>query len=210
MARQQKKEDEDSLKRRARRRLIGAVALTTVVVVVVPMVLDKEPKPMDQDIELRIPDRDNAGAFNPDIKPQPTEAEAAVPAPESPPDSTANAKNDQPTAPTTDSGAATAKQEAPPSPVAQTHSPEKTATAKPVEKKTSGEPEFVVQAGAFSTDMAARDMQDKLNQKGIKSFIEKSGNVSRVRVGPFKTHEEADKFLAKLEALGFKAAVATR
>ena len=51
-------DDEDSLKRRARRRLIGAVTLTAVIVVVLPMVLDSEQKPMGQDIELRIPDRD--------------------------------------------------------------------------------------------------------------------------------------------------------
>lgn len=60
-------DDEDRLKRQARRRLIGAVALITAVVVVLPMVLDSEPKPVGQNIELRIPDRDKAGAFDPKI-----------------------------------------------------------------------------------------------------------------------------------------------
>ena len=56
-------DDEDRLKRQARRRLIGAVALTTAIVVILPMVLENEPKPVGQDIELRIPDKDKAGAF---------------------------------------------------------------------------------------------------------------------------------------------------
>jgi DedD protein len=60
-------DDEDRLKRQARRRLIGAVALTTAIVVVLPMVLDSEPKPVGQDIELRIPDKDKVGAFVPNI-----------------------------------------------------------------------------------------------------------------------------------------------
>ena len=58
-------DDEDRLKRQARRRLIGAVALTTAIVVVLPMVLDNEPKPVGQDIELRIPNKDKVGAFVP-------------------------------------------------------------------------------------------------------------------------------------------------
>ncbi|MBI3901407.1 MAG: SPOR domain-containing protein [Nitrosomonadales bacterium] len=62
-------DDEDRLKRQARRRLIGAVALTTVVVVVVPMLLDNEPKPTGQDIELRIPDKDRVGEFTPKLAP---------------------------------------------------------------------------------------------------------------------------------------------
>lgn len=73
-------DDEDRLKRQARRRLIGAVALTTAIVVVLPMVLDSEPKPVGQDIELRIPDKDKVGAFAPkiDIPPAST-AVAALP-----------------------------------------------------------------------------------------------------------------------------------
>ncbi len=58
-------DDEDKLKRQARRRLIGAVALTTAIVVILPMVLENEPKPVGQDIELRIPDKDKVAAFVP-------------------------------------------------------------------------------------------------------------------------------------------------
>lgn len=55
---------EDDLKRRTRRRLVGAVALFTALVVIVPMVLDREPRPSGQDIDLRIPNKDKIGPFS--------------------------------------------------------------------------------------------------------------------------------------------------
>ena len=74
----QSMDDEAGLKRRARRRLIGAVALTTAVVVLLPMLLDSEPKPAGQDIELRIPDKDKAGEFAPRIGLPSTSSPAAT------------------------------------------------------------------------------------------------------------------------------------
>ena len=64
MAKQQT-DDELNLRRKARRRLIGAFALTLAVVVILPMVLDSEPKPTGQDIDLRIPAADKVGEFVP-------------------------------------------------------------------------------------------------------------------------------------------------
>ena len=55
---------EDSLKRQMRRRLIGAVALFTALVIILPMILDREPSSTGHDIDLRIPDKDKAGAFS--------------------------------------------------------------------------------------------------------------------------------------------------
>ncbi|MBS1169932.1 MAG: hypothetical protein H6R01_850 [Burkholderiaceae bacterium] len=45
-------------KKRARRRLIGAVALALGLVIVLPMVLDSEPRPVSDDVVIRIPSRD--------------------------------------------------------------------------------------------------------------------------------------------------------
>lgn len=59
--------DELNLRRKARRRLIGAAALTLAVVVILPMVLDSEPKPTGQDIDLRIPAPDKVGEFVPGV-----------------------------------------------------------------------------------------------------------------------------------------------
>ena len=60
-------DDELNLRRKARRRLIGAIALTLVVVVALPMVLDSEPRPTGQDIDLRIPNPDKVGEFVPGV-----------------------------------------------------------------------------------------------------------------------------------------------
>ena len=63
-------DEELQLKRRARRRLIGAIVLVAAIVVVLPMVLDTEPRPVSQNISVRIPSPD-AGAFTPKAAPPP-------------------------------------------------------------------------------------------------------------------------------------------
>ena len=82
-------DEELQLRKRARRRLIGAIAVVTIVAVFLPMVLDHEPKPVSQDVSIRIPSP-NSGIFTskivplvpgaPDAKPAP----AATPKPDSP------------------------------------------------------------------------------------------------------------------------------
>jgi len=52
-------DEEVQLKKRARRRLVGAVVLATVVAVVLPMVLDTEPKPVSQNVNIQIPSPDS-------------------------------------------------------------------------------------------------------------------------------------------------------
>lgn len=47
-------------KKRARRRLIGAVALVLAAVIGLPMVLDSEPRPVAQDIDIKIPSKSHA------------------------------------------------------------------------------------------------------------------------------------------------------
>ena len=48
-------DEELQLKKRARRRLVGAIVLVSVVAVVLPMVLDSEPRPVTQNVEIQIP-----------------------------------------------------------------------------------------------------------------------------------------------------------
>lgn len=54
-------DDQLELKKRARRRLVGAVALALAAVIVLPMVMDSEPRPSGQDIQVRIPSQDGEG-----------------------------------------------------------------------------------------------------------------------------------------------------
>lgn len=49
-------------KKRARRRLIGAVALALAVVIALPMILDSEPKSLNDDIAIQIPSKDQPAA----------------------------------------------------------------------------------------------------------------------------------------------------
>ena len=80
-------EEELQLRKRARRRLVGAIALVTIIAVFLPMVLDHEPKPVSQDVSIKIPSPDS-GAFTSKIVPvapvtkptpdSPSKAEAAV------------------------------------------------------------------------------------------------------------------------------------
>jgi DedD protein len=86
-------DEEIQLKRRARRRLIGAIVLVMAIIVVLPMVLDSEPKPADQEIKVQIPSTES-GAFSSKVVPVPPKAEVkpapkasdAAPAPSTAPD----------------------------------------------------------------------------------------------------------------------------
>ena len=49
----------DELRRRARRRLIGAIVLALAAAVIVPMLLESDPKPLGEDVSVKIPQQDN-------------------------------------------------------------------------------------------------------------------------------------------------------
>ena len=50
----------DELKRKARRRLVGAVVLALAAAVLLPMLLEKEPKPLGEDVSVKIPPIDDS------------------------------------------------------------------------------------------------------------------------------------------------------
>jgi DedD protein len=209
------------LKRRARRRLIGVVALTTVVVVLLPMVLDREPRPVGQNIELRIPDKDKVGGFVSRVE-GPARAPAALPSAST---AVSPMTDDQPAAGRAATGLPGITT---PPPEVNQRSPvvEKSGTAKPehkntplaAETKTAGSgqtapPEsdatsgFVVQVGAFSVTETAHRWQRNLQNQGIKAYTEKAGDKVRVRAGPYPTREAAERVRHRLELQGLKAVV---
>ena len=84
----------DDLRRKARRRLIGAIVLALAAAVLVPMLLESDPKPLGEDVSVKIPPVDDSkfvsrladkGKAPPekaaDAKPatEPAKAESAVP-----------------------------------------------------------------------------------------------------------------------------------
>lgn len=54
----------DELKKRARRRLVGAIVLALIAAVVVPMLLESDPKPLGEDVTVRIPPVDQGRFVN--------------------------------------------------------------------------------------------------------------------------------------------------
>ncbi|MBK7469259.1 MAG: SPOR domain-containing protein [Betaproteobacteria bacterium] len=63
--------------------------------------------------------------------------------------------------------------------------------------------------GAFLDAAVAKDLAAKAGEQGFTAFLEavttKSGQVQRVRIGPFATRGEADAAAAKLKGAGFTA-----
>ncbi len=55
----------DELKRRARRRLVGAIILALAAAVILPMLLESDPKPLGDEVSIRIPPVDNGRFVNP-------------------------------------------------------------------------------------------------------------------------------------------------
>ena len=198
-------EDELNLRRKARRRLIGAFALTLAVVVILPMVLDSEPKPTGKDIDLRIPSPDKVGEFVPGAAvseaagtPPPTSPVVVTPVPLATPviapPVPAHDANKPPAAPI---------QQAAPG-KAPSHQPvesRKAAEAGSSDKPGSGE-SFVAQIGAYTNQKTAKQELNKLKKWGFKAYTEKSGDMIRVRVGPYADRDKAEKAGKLLEKHG--------
>jgi rare lipoprotein A len=65
---------------------------------------------------------------------------------------------------------------------------------------------FIVQVGAFSQEVNAKALQQKLKAVGHESTIDHA-SLYFVRIGPFETHEQAAGVRSKLEAAGISAII---
>ena len=78
---------------------------------------------------------------------------------------------------------------------------------------TEAEGRLVVQVGAFADENKAREVRQKLERAGLKTYTHvadtKDGKRTRVRVGPFSTRAEADKAASKIKGLDLPAAILT-
>lgn len=198
-------DEQIQMRRRARRRLVGAIALVTVIAVVLPWVLEHEPRPSEEPISVQIPSRDTP--FEPRL----------VPGKEASPEPSAT----QEVAPSgSRSDTLQAEQDkvlsAPEKPTSRDRS---AASAEP--KKAVGKPEssekqqqFVVQIAALADADKASGIQQQLTAKGLRAYTEKvttaSGQVTRVRIGPFPSREAAEKERTRLKTLGFEGNVSPR
>jgi DedD protein len=207
-------EEEFNLRRQTRRRLIGAIALVLLVVILLPIIFDSEPAPTSgNDIDLRIPNKDSAGEFQPKINlPELDKMASAVAA--------ASAVASAPAVTTVAPASAVAAVPAPvakPAPAAVAGKP-KTETkartevkpkvqSKPAKAQALPKSGWVIQIGAFANADTAKSMMDKLHKQGYHAYTEKAGNVVRVRIGSYPTREAAEKIQRKLQTQGTHANV---
>lgn len=228
-------EEQSQLKRRARRRLVGSIALVTVVAVVLPWVMETEPRNGDQQIAIQIPSPD-AGKFSPKAAPaakpehSPAEPVPSSPNPqteppkvtEAPADDTLRAEQDkvlsppvkaQATKPATPKDKPAEKRAAEPAKKA-VEKIEVSAERKAAAKEAATEKPYVVQVAALADADKAAEIQKALAAKGLKAYTEKiktaSGEVTRVRVGPFPGRDAADRERTRMKSLGFDGNVAPK
>lgn len=195
----------DIVRKRAKHRLIGAAVLVLIGVVGFPLLFDSQPRPVPVDIAIEIPAKQS-------VKPLLQPAPAAPAAPTVP-------------APVPAPVAAVAPAPLPaPAPVAAAPAPAAAARpvddssrakalleGKPVPPEGAAELRLVVQVGAFADAAKAREVRQKLEKAGLKTYTQvadtKDGKRIRVRVGPFASKEEADKAADKIKTLDLTATI---
>jgi DedD protein len=213
---------EQTLKRRGRRRLIGALTLGIVAIVFLPMVFDSEPKRQSagkQEIAIQIPPKEGLAPLAAPVAPKQSPLPAETSPPTLPPSvSTATpavAANEtkaaaakppatKPAEKTNEKSASTAINSAsvpivPPQPNAK-------AAEKPPANVAATKAGFVVQLGAYKDADNAKAIVARMKEANLPVFTDvlavKTGNVTRVRVGPYPTKDQAESALAQVKLAG--------
>jgi DedD protein len=203
----------EALRKRARHRLIGSAILVLLGVVGFPMLFDNQPRPINVDIPIEIPDKAKvkplssapvaAAASTPvvasaavQITPAPLVEPKPEPKTESKPEPKATEK---PAEKAHDAAKAQALLDG------------KDAAKKPSAAASAPTGRFIVQVGAFADVLKAREARHKLEKAGLKTYTQvvetAEGKRIRVRVGPFESKADVDKVAAKIKKLDLPAAV---
>lgn len=228
-------ESVEAMRKRARHRLIGAVVLVLIGVIGFPLLFDTQPRPVAVDIPIEIPGKNTV---KPLVMPAPaaTAPRVAASAAAAPADQVAAPSSltpreeiiaDKPAAPATPAPPAV-KTEVKPEPKVVAKPPASSdeaarakallegkpaAPAAPKVASTEAEGRLVVQVGAFADEAKAREVRQKLERAGLKTYTQvadtKDGKRIRVRVGPFATRADADKAASKIKGLDLPAAILT-
>jgi DedD protein len=221
----------EAMRKRARHRLIGAGVLVLLGVVGFPLLFDTQPRPIAVDIPIEIPDRNK-------VKPLPLPSQPVTPAPVAagPVTGDGQAKDASASAPAKVAAAEPPKVQPQPAPKADAKpepkaepKPEPKLAAKPADDGAKaralleGQPaqvaaatvegRFVVQVGAFADPTKVREVRQRVEHAGLKTYTNvaetKEGKRIRVRVGPFGSRAEADRAAEKLKGLDLPAAILT-
>lgn len=220
-------------KKRARRRLVGAAAMVLAAIIGLPMLMESEPQPLSDDVQIYIPSAEKPVTDAPMASAAPA-AEHTSPSNTTPVDQSSQEPVENKLAAQTipaakSSLAQTSKPETvkpetskAPSPKSSTESERiaqvkallegqsaAPASAKPTQEIQKGK--FVLQVAALASADKVKELQDRLSKAGISTYTEKvkvsNGEQIRVRVGPFASREDADKMRRKLSGMGLNGMV---
>ena len=223
------------VRRRARQRLIGATVLVLIGVIGFPLLFDSQPRPVPVDIAIEIPSRAAVKPGTPIAAPPaaapaapaaaaPAVVPAVVPAQASLQDkeeivAPARPASEPPPAPAEPAKAPAAavapakdKAQAKPDARAESKAEKKTDTKSDSKSDAAkGEGRVVVQAGAYTDEGKVREVRQKLEKSGFKTYTQvvetSEGKRTRVRVGPFASRTEAEKAAAKIKSLNLPASL---
>lgn len=220
-------EEELLLRKRARRRLVGAIILVLISVTVLPIIFD-EPKSENEKheiaINLPIPNQNDRNSFAPKAESVDRESTHGVDAlPESqskPKDTPQNVE---------ESIEVSGEQKRIPIPgikpkinkhpvelknTAAANIAAAVAVTTPATTAVDTTKGFVVQLGAFSDQLKAKQQQANLASNGFKAYTETlkidNNEVTRVRIGPFMGRSAAENELKKLKKIGLDGVVVPR
>ncbi len=227
-------EEELLLRKRARRRLVGAIVLVLISVIVLPIIFD-EPKSENEEheiaINLPVPGKNSKNSFVSKADPAGRESiigVEALPELQSKPKATLQSteeiievSGEQKRTPIPgikpkinkhpiEVKSTTAINIAAATVAATTPATATSATTTAADTMKG----FVVQLGAFSDQLKAKQQQANLVSNGFKAYTETlkidNNEVTRVRIGPFMTRSAAESELKKLKKIGLDGVVAPR
>jgi DedD protein len=189
----------DELKRKARRRLIGAIVLALAAAVILPLLLEKEPKPLGDDVSVQIPPIDE-GRFVNRLTGRSGDAKSARPLPKSGPSVT----DASPAAPAEPAAAAPAEQQVPNAAPANVPPRKSVAEAEQKVLAGAGKPAFVAKtdtpppAAATASPPAAPEPAAATPPSPAPG-----GAAFAVQIAAFTDDKGANALAAKLKKAGY-------
>ncbi len=231
----------ETMRSRAKRRLIGALVLVLTAVVGFPLLFDTQPRPVLVDVPIEIPDKNKVKPLAPAPASTPAlgakvddkaslggKEEIVSATPSAAPAATAksNEKVALPvinTAPSATKSVASAMPAVPDKAAADKSKAEAAKAqalldGKPIPASSTAPAaaeggRFIVQFGSFADADKAREVRQKVEKAGLKTYAQiaetAEGKRHRARVGPFATRAEAEKAAAKIKALDLPANILT-
>jgi DedD protein len=192
---------------------VGAIVLVAIMAVVLPMVLDSEPEPRGQKIDIHIPSPDSS-----EFKPG-SSTSAPAPASKTAPEaagaeaggapagkSDTPARVAEPPAAASTKAAETPASESAAADTKDSQKPASSAAAAAKAPASSAAGTYVVQVAALSDTTKAKALEKRMASAGLKTYTEvvstPNGEVTRVRAGPYATRDAAEKARAQLKKAG--------